>query len=51
MIVDIDKKKNNIKFTNILQLKWILYKLILKNYYKIILKIIHKLIIKKLINH
>ena len=38
MIVDIDKKNNNLIFMNILQLKWILYNLIQKKNYKIILK-------------
>ena len=51
MIVDIDKKNNNYQLLNILQLKWILQKVILKKNYKIILKIKSKLIIKKLINH
>ena len=32
MIVDIDKKNNNFKLMNILQLKWILYNLIQKKY-------------------
>ena len=39
MIVDIDKKSNNYKVMNILQLKWILFNLILKKKYKKILKI------------
>ena len=40
MIVDIDKKNNNFKLMNILQLKWILYILTLKkNYKKILTKI------------
>ena len=40
MIVDIDKKNNNYKLMNILQLKWILYIQILKkNYKKILTKI------------
>ena len=34
MIVDIDKKNNNFKLMNILQLKWILYILIQKKKYK-----------------
>ena len=38
MIVDIDKKNNNFKLMNILQLKWILYILILKKNYKKIFK-------------
>ena len=47
MIVDIDKKNNNYKFMNILQLKWILYILTLKKKYKKILtKNIIKIIIK-----
>ena len=40
MIVDIDKKNNNFKLMNILQLKWILYILTLKkNYKKLLIKI------------
>ena len=39
MIVDIDNKNNNYKVMNILQLKWILFNLILKKKYKKILKI------------
>ena len=39
MIVDIDKKINNLKVMNIMQLKWILFNLILKKKYKKILKI------------
>ena len=38
MIVDIDKKNNNSILMNILQLKWILYILILKKKYKEIFK-------------
>ena len=38
MIVDIDKKNKDFKHTNILQLKWILYILILKKNYKKIFK-------------
>ena len=34
MIFDIDKKNNNFKVMNILQLKWILYNLIQKKKYK-----------------
>ena len=37
MIVDIDKKNNNYKVMNILQLKWIQFNLILKKKYKKIL--------------
>ena len=37
MIVDIDKKNKVFKHMNILQLKWILYILILKKNYKKIL--------------
>ena len=37
MIVDIDKINKDFKHTNILQLKWILYILILKKNYKEIL--------------
>ena len=37
IIVDIDKKNKDFKHTNILQLKWILYILILKKNYKKIL--------------
>ena len=52
MIVDIDKNKNNIKFLNILQLKWILQNLIQKkNYKKIFKKSIIKMIIKIFIIH
>ena len=51
MIVDIDKNNNNFKLRNILQLKWILYNLTLKNNYKIIFKITRKLIIKIFIIH
>ena len=46
MIVDIDKKNNNYKLMNILQLKWILYILILKKNYK---KILNNKMIKKMI--
>ena len=46
MIVDIDKKNNNFKLMNILQLKWILYILTLKKNYK---KIFKKNIIKMII--
>ena len=51
MIVDIDKKNKDFKHTNILQLKWILYILILKKNYKKILKKINQLIITKFIYH
>ena len=37
MIVDIDKKNKDIKYMNILQLKWMLYILILKKNYKEVL--------------
>ena len=50
MIVDIDKKNKEFKHTNILQLKWILYILILKKNYKKILKKINQLIITKFIH-
>ena len=47
MIVDIDKKNNNLILMNILQLKWILYIQILKkNYKKIYKKSIIQMIIK-----
>ena len=51
MIVDIDKKNKDFKHTNILQLKWILYILILKKNYKKILNKINLLIINKFIHH
>ena len=51
MIVDIDKKNKDFKHTNILQLKWILYILILKKNYKKILKKINQLIMHKFIIH
>ena len=51
MIVDIDKKNNNLIFMNILQLKWILYILTLKKNYKKIFKMIDQLIIKIFILH
>jgi len=38
MIVDIDKKNNYYKLMNILQLKWMLYILILKKNYKKLFK-------------
>ena len=44
MIVDIDKKNNNLKVMNTLQLKWILLNLILKKKYKKILKIKNNII-------
>ena len=37
MIADIDKKNKDFKYMNILQLKWILYILILKKNYKEVL--------------
>ena len=49
MIFDIDKKNNNLILMNILQLKWILYNLILKKKYKKIfnkIKIMKQMIIK-----
>ena len=46
MIVDIDKKNKDFKHTNILQLKWILYILILKKNYKEVLNKNKNLIIK-----
>ena len=49
MIVDIDKKNNNFKHMNILQLKWMLYILILKKNYKKILNKINQLIMNKFI--
>ena len=52
MIVDIDKKNNLFKLMNILQLKWILYNLILKKNYKIkFKKNIIQMIIKIFIHH
>ena len=52
MIVDIDKKNNNLILMNILQLKWILYIQILKkNYKKIYKKSIIQMIIKVFIFH
>ena len=52
MIVDIDKKNNNYKLMNILQLKWILYNLTLKKIYKMILiKNMIQTIIKLFIFH
>ena len=48
MIVDIDKKNNNYKVMNILQLKWILFNLILKKKYKKILKIKNNIIHKNI---
>ena len=52
MIVDIDKKNNNLILMNILQLKWILYILTLKkNYKKILKQSINKNIIKIFIYH
>ena len=43
MIVDIDKNNKDFKCMNILQLKWILYILILKKNYKKILKKINNI--------
>ena len=52
MILDIDKNNNNFKLMNILQLKWILYILILKkNYKKILIQNMKKHIIKIFIFH
>ena len=51
MIVDIDKKNKVFKHMNILQLKWILYILILKKNYKKILNKINQLIRSKFIYH
>ena len=52
MIVDIDKKNNNLTFMNILQLKWILQNLTLKKIYKLTFKInIPKMTIKIFILH
>ena len=51
MIVDIDKKNKDFKHTNILQLKWILYILILKKNYKKILNKINQLIMLIFIIH
>jgi len=52
MIVDIDKINNNLILMNILQLKWILYNLILKKKYKIIFKkSIIQIVIKIFIFH
>ena len=51
MIVDIDNKNKDFKHMNILQLKWILYILILKNNYKKIFKIIQNLIMYKFLIH
>ena len=51
MIHDIDKKYNNSKLMNILQLKWILQNQIQKKKYKKILNKIIKVIIKKFIIH
>ena len=45
MIFDIDKKSNNFKVMNILQLKWILYNQIQKKYYN---KVLNNKIIKKI---
>ena len=50
-IFDIDKKNNNYKPMNILQLKWMLQNLIQKNNYKKVFKIIIQLIIKIFLIH
>ena len=50
MTFDIDKKHNNFKIMNILQLKWMLQIKIQKNYCNKVLKIKNQLIIKILIN-
>ena len=46
MIVDIGKKNMDLQLMNILQLKWMLFILIQKNYYKLIFKIITQFIMK-----
>ena len=51
MIVDIDKNNKDFKHTNILQLKWILYILILKKNYKEILNKNYDLIMILFIYH
>ena len=51
MIVDIDKINKDFKHMNLLQLKWILYNLILKKNYKKILKKINQLVMSKFIVH
>ena len=51
MIVDIDKKNNNLILMNLLQLKWILYIQILKRNYKKIFKKDYNLTIHKFIIH
>ena len=51
MIVDIDKKNNNLILMNMSQLKWMLYILTLKKNYKKIFKMIDQLIIKIFIFH
>ena len=45
MMFDIDKKSNNFKIMNILQLKWILYIQIQKKYYN---KVLNNNMIKKM---
>ena len=45
MMFDIDKKSNNFKLMNILQLKWILYIQIQKKYYN---KVLNDKMIKKI---
>ena len=51
MIVDIDKKNKIFQIMNILQLKWILLNLILKNNYNIKLNKMKKLIMILFIIH
>ncbi len=46
MMFDIDKKNNNFRVMNILQLKWMLLNLIQKNNYNKILKTINNLIMQ-----
>ena len=54
MMFDIDNNNKNFKYMNILQLKWILFNLILKKKYKKILKIknnMNHMIIRIFINN
>ena len=51
MIVDIDKKNKVFQLMNILQLKWILLNLILKNDYKTELNAMKKLTLILFIEH